>query len=105
MYTQNSHPLYVVRPRIAILFMMVMPDFNPPARQIKLDSWFSKKFCVFLKRKISRGQFPRSRSIRRLLNILGADLEDCSDKAQTIFCFIFNFIPTSCYCRVYRKTL
>ncbi|CAL1149030.1 unnamed protein product [Cladocopium goreaui] len=42
----------------------------PDSQRVKLEAWFCKGFCVLVKRKLSRGQVPRSKVFRRLLSAL-----------------------------------
>lgn len=55
---------------------MVHHGETPSARQLKLDAWYCKKFCVFLKRKSTRAQNPRASAVRRLLRIIDQADED-----------------------------
>lgn len=42
----------------------------PDPKQIKLDAWRCKKYCVFIKRKVNRGQQSRCLEFRELMNVL-----------------------------------
>ena len=38
-----------------------------PKKSIQLDAWVAKKFMVLLKRKLQRGQVPRTGKFRQLM--------------------------------------
>lgn len=40
---------------------------TPTKRRVKLEAWLCKKYAVLVKRKLQRGQLPRSTSLRLLL--------------------------------------
>ena len=73
-----SKSMIAVHLRISKLYSMVsatttLPSSRglvPDSQRVKLEAWFCKGFCVLVKRKLSRGQVPRSKVFRRLLSAL-----------------------------------
>ena len=37
------------------------------SKQVKLEAWFVKGCCILIKKKLSRGQWPRARNFRLLM--------------------------------------
>ena len=45
-----------------------------PKKNIQLDAWVAKKFMVLLKRKLQRGQVPRTGGFRKLMAAVFPDI-------------------------------
>ena len=47
-------------------------------RKVKVDAWFIKKSCVLLKKKVTRGQWPRNADFVSLIHLMLGITEDDS---------------------------
>jgi len=50
-------------------------------KRIQIDAWLAKKYMVLLKRKLQRGQVPRSGAFRQLMAAVYPDRFDGPDQA------------------------
>lgn len=63
--------------RLALFFVSMQVVVS--ARQIKLDAWLCRKFVALIKRKLHRGQVPRSHGFRQLMAAVDRDAEDMEE--------------------------
>ncbi|CAK9059373.1 Dicer-like protein 2 [Includes: Endoribonuclease dcl2 [Durusdinium trenchii] len=65
------HSVNQLKLRILALHKSAKGETAPiDKKEVKLDAWFCKKFCVLIKRKLGRKQKPRSAAFRYLLQIV-----------------------------------
>ena len=67
----TSHPSSFLDRLRELLEIAALPV---QSKQVKLEAWFVKGCCVLIKKKLSRGQWPKARNFRLLMAAaLGSD--------------------------------